>query len=112
MNTIFRNLISNAIKFTKNFGAVDVISTIRTCELSRKKFIDVSVIDDGVGMDEKLVNNLFQIEKKTVKPGTNKEMGTGLGLVLCKEFIQKHAGTISVKSAKDVGSTFTISIPV
>jgi two-component system sensor histidine kinase/response regulator len=63
-------------------------------------------------MNEKLLTNLFQVENKSITPGTNKEMGTGLGLVLCKEFIQKHEGTISVESLEEVGSTFTITLPL
>jgi two-component system sensor histidine kinase/response regulator len=112
MHTIFRNLISNAIKFTRNFGTVEVKCAIQALEQSKKQIIEVSVIDNGVGMSQNLLNNLFQIEKKSVKPGTNKEMGTGLGLVLCKEFVQKHGGTIQVKSIEDLGSTFTISLPL
>jgi two-component system sensor histidine kinase/response regulator len=112
LNTIFRNLISNAIKFTRNFGSVDVISTVQTSEVSEKKSVSVSVKDNGVGMSEKLLKSLFQIEKQAIKPGTNKEMGTGLGLVLCKEFIEKHDGTISVESTEEVGSTFTVTLPL
>jgi two-component system sensor histidine kinase/response regulator len=112
MNTIFRNLISNAIKFTRNFGEVVVRSAIHTCEKSGKKLVSISIIDNGIGMSEKLLRRLFQIENKSVTPGTNKEMGTGLGLVLCKEFMEKHAGTIHVESSEQSGSTFTITLPL
>jgi signal transduction histidine kinase len=112
MNTIFRNLISNAIKFTKNFGAVYVSSEIRTDEKSGAKQVCVSVVDNGVGMNTKLLNKLFQLDEKAVNPGTNNEMGTGLGLVLCKEFIQKHAGSVHAVSAEGQGTTFNVHLPL
>jgi two-component system sensor histidine kinase/response regulator len=112
MNTIFRNLISNAIKFTRNFGLVQVKSFFENGADDGKKQLSVSVLDNGIGMSEKLLNNLFLVEKKSAVPGTNKEMGTGLGLVLCKEFIHKHNGSIRVESCLDLGSTFTITLPI
>ena len=112
MNTIFRNLISNAIKFTRNFGTVHVASEIRTDETSGLKQVCISVVDNGVGMNNKMLDKLFQLDEKAVNPGTNNEMGTGLGLVLCKEFIQKHAGSIQVESSVGEGTTFNVHLPL
>jgi two-component system sensor histidine kinase/response regulator len=111
MNTIFRNLISNAIKFTPNFGNIEIVSAYVIETSSEQKAISISIIDHGVGMNLKTLHGLFQVEFKTVVPGTNNEIGTGLGLVLCKEFVQKHNGKITVKSELQKGSTFTITLP-
>lgn len=110
INTIFRNLISNAIKFTPNFGKIEVVSGQAIAENGSRQ-VTVSVIDYGVGMSEKILNRLFRAENKTATPGTNNETGTGLGLVLCKEFVQKHAGEIQVQSKERAGSTFTVTLP-
>jgi two-component system sensor histidine kinase/response regulator len=110
INTIFRNLISNAIKFTPNFGKIEIISGHCEDEFG-KPLVTVSVRDYGVGMNAKILENLFRAENKVATPGTNNETGTGLGLVLCKEFIQKHAGDIRVESKEAEGSTFTVALP-
>ncbi len=102
---IIRNLLSNAIKFTPKGGEILI---------SAKSMDDVTYIhikDDGVGMNQKFSDNLFRIDHKITTLGTNNEKGSGLGLVLCKEFIEKNAGTISVKSSPGNGSTFTIKLP-
>jgi signal transduction histidine kinase len=110
INTIFRNLISNAIKFTPNFGKIEVVSGQSVAEDGSRQ-VTVSVIDYGVGMNEKILNRLFRADTKTATPGTNNETGTGLGLVLCKEFVHKHAGDIQVQSKESEGSTFTVILP-
>ena len=110
INTVLRNLISNAIKFTPNFGKIELV-TGETTDQSGKKQVTISVIDHGVGMSKKVLEGLFRAENKTATPGTNNETGTGLGLVLCKEFVQKHAGDIRVESKESEGSTFTILLP-
>ncbi len=111
INTVFRNLISNAIKFTPNFGKIEVVSGYNIQENGGKQ-ATISVIDYGVGMNEKILKGLFRADSKTATPGTNNETGTGLGLVLCKEFVQKHAGDIQVKSKEAEGSTFTVILPL
>lgn len=103
--TIFRNLISNAIKFTKKGGTVKV-----TCNDLEDR-IEISVADTGCGMEKKTVDKLFYLDKKHQTVGTAGEKGTGLGLLLCKELIEKHHGTIQVKSIKDEGTTFLITLP-
>jgi two-component system sensor histidine kinase/response regulator len=109
IHTIFRNLLSNAIKFTPNFGKVEVLS--EKISDTQKELISISVVDYGMGMDSITLNNLFTIENKITGRGTNNETGTGLGLVLCKDFIEKQGGSIQVQSVKNNGSRFTITLP-
>ena len=105
INTILRNLISNAIKFTNVGGEISI---------SAKQMLNdlvVSVSDNGVGMDEKSISMLFRIDQNHTTLGTNEEKGTGLGLLLCKEFVEKHGGKIWVESFPGKGSKFHFSIP-
>jgi len=106
LETIFRNLISNAIKFTKPGGEIYLFSTIY------KSHIEFSVKDTGIGMTHEDVEKLFRIDVQHTTEGTNKEKGTGLGLVLCKEFIEKGGGTIKVSSSKGTGSEFKFTLPI
>ncbi|MBN2663297.1 MAG: PAS domain S-box protein [Bacteroidales bacterium] len=106
IDTVLRNLISNAIKFSfpQNKILVDA------------KIIDgktlFSIADFGVGIPEKRLKDLFKVDKNTSTVGTNDEVGTGLGLILCKEFIERHNGEIWAESKIDIGSTFYFKIPV
>jgi len=106
INTILRNLISNAIKFT-NPGGTIVISAERMAEE-----LLISVADNGVGISQESIDKLFRIEETHSTLGTQKEKGTGLGLLLCKEFVEKHRGRIWVESEVGKGSTFRFSIPL
>jgi signal transduction histidine kinase len=106
MTTVIRNLLSNAIKFTKNKGLIKI-----ECK-SDNKYHKISIIDNGVGMDHETINKLFRIDVKNYNPGTNNERGTGLGLIICKEFTEKHHGFIEVFSEPNQGSTFTVNIPI
>jgi len=108
LSTIIRNLISNAIKFTLKGGEI-VIRAQLTKE--NNKFVEISVQDTGVGIPNEIQPTLFDIGKSTSTKGTEKENGTGLGLILCKEFVEKHGGTISVESKIDEGSIFNFTIP-
>jgi len=74
--------------------------------------IEVSVTDTGIGMNSEMVENLFRINYKTNRKGTDDEPSTGLGLILCKEFIEKHKGEIWVESEEGKGSTFYFSLPL
>ena len=103
--TILRNLISNAIKFTNPEGEI-VISAVQ-----KPKEIIVSVADNGVGIKEENINNLFRIDYCYSKLGTNMEKGTGLGLLICKEFVEMHGGKIWAERNKAGGSTFRFSLP-
>ena len=105
IETILRNLVSNAIKFTPVGGQIEIQTTIINTG------IEISVSDNGVGIDEENIQKLFNIDTNYSIPGTEKEKGTGLGLILCKEFSEKHNGKISAKSVVGKGSKFTISLP-
>ena len=105
MNTIIRNLISNAIKFTNENGSVIIHATE-----SNEQFL-ISVQDTGIGMAQNTIDTIFRIDVSTTTLGTNKEKGTGLGLVLCKEFVEKQGGTIWVESELGKGSKFTFTLP-
>ena len=105
LETIFRNLLANAIKFTANNG--QIVLSVRK-ERNRTIF---SVRDNGIGIAPRKIENLFKINEKHTTLGTNQETGTGLGLLLCKDFIEKHGGEIWVKSQIGKGSDFEFSIP-
>ena len=106
VNTILRNLISNAIKFTNPGGSI-VISAERNAEE-----LLISVADNGVGINQVSIDKLFRIEETYSTLGTQKEKGSGLGLLLCKEFVEKHGGRIWVESEVGKGSTFLFTIPL
>jgi len=103
--TVIRNLLSNAVKFTNYGGKISV-----SCRIDND-FTYIFVEDNGVGMDEDTLNNLFKLDKTQSKLGTNKEVGTGLGLVICKEFVEKMSGEVFAESKLGVGSKFTIKLP-
>ncbi|NMB72984.1 MAG: PAS domain-containing protein [Bacteroidales bacterium] len=105
LSTILRNLISNAIKFTPEKGKV----TVSACEEDGK--IEVSVIDNGIGMTEQVKSKLFQLEELHTSPGTSGETGTGLGLIVCREFVERQGGTIRVESEPMKGSRFIFTLP-
>lgn len=106
INSIISNLLSNAIKFTKKNGLIKIVSK------RQKNFVAVSIIDNGIGIDRKMLQQLFKIDINISRNGTENEKGTGLGLILCKDFIERNGGTIKVKSKVNTGSTFTITIPL
>lgn len=106
VNTILRNLITNAIKFTYPNGKVKVSAK------RKEMFLEVSILDNGVGMSSKQLDRIFRIDAKSSRPGTENEQGTGLGLILCKELIQKQGGDICVESQLGIGSTFIFTLPL
>ncbi|MBM2816774.1 MAG: hypothetical protein HW421_3536 [Ignavibacteria bacterium] len=106
VTTVLRNLISNSIKFTPANGTVIISSNFEDAD------IIISVKDNGVGMTQDTIDKLFRIDVNVSTLGTSKEKGTGLGLILCKEFIVKHGGRIWVESQVGVGSTFSFTLPV
>ena len=101
---IIRNLLSNALKFTPENGIVQIKSK------AVDNYLEIEVEDNGIGMDEEEINRLFKLDTHFSKPGTKLEKGTGLGLLLCKEFIHKNEGKIFVKSQKNKGSKFIFTL--
>ncbi|MBU8893561.1 MAG: hypothetical protein KOO66_12350 [Bacteroidales bacterium] len=107
LNTILRNLVSNAIKFTHQNGAI----IISACETKNQDFIEITVADTGVGISKEKTADLFRIEKSDATYDTDNERGTGLGLILCKEFVEKNGGRIWVESELNKGSKFVFTTP-
>jgi signal transduction histidine kinase len=105
LNFVLRNLLSNSIKFTPNKGLIEV--SVKQSENE----IEFCVRDTGVGIPEDMIENLFKIDKAFTTPGTNKEKGTGLGLILCHDFIARHNGAIRVESKLNAGSSFYVLLP-
>ena len=106
LKSVIRNLVSNAIKFTPQGGSISI-----TADTTENSMMVVSVKDTGIGMSEKMLNDLFHIDESTKRPGTEGEKSSGLGLLLCKEFVEKQGGKIWVESEQNKGSVFSFSIP-
>ena len=106
LQSVIRNLITNAVKFTPRGGEITLSK--KTVEL---KSIEISVKDTGIGMNSEMTKNLFQLNHQVNRKGTEGEPSSGLGLILCKEFVEKHGGKLWVQSAVGVGSTFSFTIP-
>jgi two-component system CheB/CheR fusion protein len=107
IKSVLINLISNAVKFTPRNGQVTI-----TADNTASEMIKISVADTGVGMQLSEVDKLFKIGEKIGKIGTDGELSTGLGLLLCKEFVEKQGGQIFVESEKGKGSIFSFTVPV
>lgn len=106
IETVIRNLVSNAIKFTERGGTVEIFAE------DRGDVIEISVVDTGVGISEERIEHLFDIGEKYIStPGTEQEKGTGLGLILCKEFVEKNGGKIWAENNVGKGSTFRFTLP-
>jgi signal transduction histidine kinase len=105
ISTVVRNLLNNALKFTNTGGGVE----IHAHEIGNN--IEVSISDTGIGIDANDLGKLFQLNSSLLNKGTANEEGTGLGLLLCKEFIEKNGGRIWVSSSKGKGSTFYFTLP-
>jgi PAS domain S-box-containing protein len=105
LNAILRNLLYNAIKFTNKGGRVTV-----NAEETENNLVNIIVHDTGIGMPVELSTRLFKMGEKVGRRGTKGEDSTGLGLILCKEFVKKHGGEIWVESKENVGSTFSFTL--
>jgi len=105
INTVIRNLLTNGIKFTSKGGEIRIICS------RMDSIVQVIIKDNGIGMEEEKIRTLFTINKGRSIPGTAGESGSGLGLLICKEFIEKNEGTIEVVSKPGEGSTFIFSLP-
>lgn len=110
INTVIRNLLSNAIKFTPKNGQVN-ISAREVSEMQTGNYLEISVQDTGMGIAPEKLDQLFKIGKSISTAGTEGESGTGLGLMLCKEFVEKCGGNIRVTSKLGQGSVFSFTVP-
>ncbi len=106
MSTIYRNLVSNAVKFTFPGGTINITSR------DSSGFVENVIEDSGVGMDSKTLQKLFQVDSHISTKGTSNESGTGLGLLICKEFVETNGGRIWVESEENKGSRFYFSVPM
>ena len=106
VQTILRNLVSNSIKFTNKGGKITIaarpIDEITT---------EISINDSGIGMSQTIINGLFQMDINTSRKGTEGETSTGLGLLICNDFIEKNGGKLRVESKVGIGSTFYFTLP-
>jgi signal transduction histidine kinase len=107
MNSIIPNLLTNAVKFSFPEGTV----SISAVQMSGLKMVKFEIKDEGVGMSAEEISRLFKLDSVYTKIGTANEVGTGFGLILIKEFIEKHGGEINVKSELKIGTTFSFTIP-
>jgi PAS domain S-box-containing protein len=105
LNTVIRNLVGNALKFTPENGKILFVAE------KVKEGVNIKISDSGIGMSEDVANKLFRIDMHHSSIGLNEEKGTGLGLLICKEFIEKHGGEITVESKIGTGTTFQFLIP-
>ncbi len=105
METVIGNLVDNAIKFSNSHGKVIIGAAFRNGS------VEISIIDFGTGMEKEKVDKLFRIDENISSAGTMNEKGSGLGLIICKEFVEKHDGNIKVESEDGKGTTFTIVLP-
>ncbi|MGE5458439.1 MAG: PAS domain S-box protein, partial [Methanococcaceae archaeon] len=108
ISSTIQNLITNAIKFTPRKGWIKITSQRRENE----GMIEISVQDSGIGMNSTVMDNLFRVDVIQTTIGTEKESGTGLGLILAKESVEKHKGKIWAESHKGKGSTFRFTLPL
>ena len=106
LQTVVRNLVSNAIKFTDKGGRILI-----SVEATNEWYIQISVTDSGIGISPEMVKDLFRIDVRTGRKGTGGEQSTGLGLLLCKELVEKQGGTIWAESEVGKGSKFCFTIP-
>ena len=104
ISTVLRNLLSNAIKYTNPRGTITISIVQKPQELL------ISFVDNGIGIRKEQIDKLFRIDQSYSTEGTLNEKGTGLGLLLCKEFVEKHGGEIWVESEVGKGSTFCFTI--
>ena len=101
-----RNLVSNAIKYTNNYGAIKISANENSGN------VIISVSDNGIGIAPGNMKKLFDLSQVFTTKGTSAETGTGLGLIICKEFVEKHGGKIWVESELGKGSKFMFTLPI
>ena len=106
ITTVIRNLLTNATKFTRDKGCIKASTSTNT------HFCYLSIHDNGIGIAPNNIDKLFRVDSNFSAKGTHNEKGSGLGLILSKEFIERCGGTIKASSEWGIGSTFTVSIPL
>ena len=113
IDTVLRNLITNAIKFTQRGGKIEIGASSDGLHLEggAHPATCIYIKDNGIGMNADTLEKLFKIDQNVTRPGTEKEPSTGLGLLLCKEFVEKHGGRIWAESEEGKGSTFYFTLP-
>src|SRR5674476_760642 len=107
LDSILRNLVSNAIKFTPKGGRITV-----SAQSDFVKMAEISIVDTGIGMNKEMITKLFRLDTNTNRKGTEGEYSTGLGLVICKDFIEKQGGKLLVESEEGKGSIFKFALPI
>jgi len=107
LQTVIRNLVSNALKFTPKGGKISI-----SAKVLQDNSVEMTVKDTGIGMSPSMVDDLFKLDVQTNRKGTEGEPSTGLGMLLCKEFVEKQRGTIRVESEVGKGSTFKFTLPM
>jgi signal transduction histidine kinase len=106
VDTVIRNLVSNALKFTGTGGVVEI-----SARQDDGQYVEVAVADTGIGISKEGIAKLFRIDDQYINVGTAGERGTGLGLILCKDLVEKNGGRIWVESELGKGTTFRFTIP-
>ncbi|MEI6577429.1 MAG: HAMP domain-containing sensor histidine kinase [Bacteroidota bacterium] len=106
LTSTVRNLVSNAVKFTKPGGTISISANSSTAN-----WVTMFIKDTGIGMDQETLSKLFQLDGQINRIGTEGELSTGLGLLLCKEFVEKHGGSLWAESEEEIGSTFCFTLP-
>lgn len=106
LESILRNLLSNAIKFSECQGKIEIYS------VPVNEFVEITVADDGIGMDKNVKANLFKSDLNVSKPGTANEKGTSLGLIICKDFVERNHGKIWIENNREKGTAFKFTLPI
>jgi signal transduction histidine kinase len=107
LESILRNLISNALKFTPKGGTVKISG-----KQTDDNTVEISVQDNGIGISEIMIGKLFRLDQQVSRRGTEGEPSTGLGLIICNDFVEKQGGKIRVQSEEGMGTVFTFTLPV
>ena len=107
LEVIVRNLVNNAVKFTPRGGSITVSAKSHPDSSS----VEFAIRDSGIGMNRNMLDNLFRLDVNTNRKGTDGEYSTGLGLIICKDLVEKHGGKLWAESEEGKGSTFRFSLP-
>ena len=111
INTVIRNLVSNSVKYTKENGNI-ILDTKETTGKNGKLYVKFSVTDDGIGISEENISKIFNSKEFFSTYGTNKEKGTGIGIILIKDFVEKHNGYLEIESKSNKGTKISVFLPL